>query len=391
MKTLYLDCSSGISGDMTLSALCELCNGFEKLKNGLSLLGLDSEFEIVQKKVVKNGITATHTHVHQTGLAHHHHGRSFAEIVSLIENSMLPQNIKSTATQIFTIIAEAEGKIHGCLPKDVCFHEVGCIDSIVDIVGVSILLDEISPSRIIASPLCEGHGTVQSRHGVIPVPVPATLEILRSAQIPIVMTPEEGEMITPTGAGIVAAICSSFDFPGGIVCGIGYGAGGKDFVRANVLRALLIDEQSALKDCVNVIEANIDDSTGEAIGLACQLLFEQGALDVYTIPIYMKKNRPGIILGVIASGDPSPLEDIILRHTSTIGLRKYIATRRVLPRSSIVVSTAYGDIRVKVSLHDDHKKYAPEYEDVQNACRKHNAPFTDVYSAACTLAAHPQV
>jgi uncharacterized protein (TIGR00299 family) protein len=312
------------------------------------------------------------------------------DIRALIGGSSLPEKVKRTALDIFSKIAVAEGKVHGRPPDEVHFHEVGAVDSIVDIVAFALCLHTLSPDRVVCSPIREGHGFVRCQHGLIPVPAPATLELLKDCGAVLRPADAEGEMVTPTGAGILAAVASRFGepLPAGTVVGTGYGAGAKDFPHPNVLRAVLVEtDPRADADGETVLElcCNLDDCTGEELGYVTELLFKQGALDVCHTPIFMKKNRPATMLTVLA---PPRLEDalcgLILRHTSTLGVRVTRTRRVTLERSFVTVSTPYGPVRVKRAQIDGLQKLAPEYESVREAAQTHGVTLREVSQAALT-------
>ncbi|SEN30662.1 nickel pincer cofactor biosynthesis protein LarC [Lihuaxuella thermophila] len=395
MSTLYLDCFSGIAGDMTLGALIDLGADLSYIEAHLKRLPIDP-FSIEVKQVTKRGITAKqiHIHVHHTHdsqaqhHAHHHdhpHRRA-AEILDMIENSDLPPRAKWRSHRIFRAIAEAEGKIHGIHPDDVHFHEVGAMDSIIDIIGVCLALENLGVEEIYASPVPAGQGTVRMAHGLYPVPAPATAELLTG--IPLAELTAEGELTTPTGAGILKALVKEFrPIRSFTIQRIGYGAGEKDFEHPNVLRALLVDEEkmkNEQREQVSILEAQMDDITGEALGYAMERLFAAGALDVYYTPVYMKKNRPGILVTVVVSEDQSDLcEELLLKETSTLGVRKSTWTRKALYREMSQVATPYGNIRVKQAyLNGRLIRQTPEYEDVATIAREKEVPFQEVYQAA---------
>lgn len=391
MKILYFDCLSGISGDMTLGALLDLGLDIDAFKAELSKLGLDHEFKLNTAKVTRNGICAmdvdvvlTHTHHEHDHHHDHEHPRNLRDINAIIDASGLSNSVKANAKQIFLQVAKAEATVHYKDINQVHFHEVGATDSIVDIVGVSIAIDMLRPDRILSSPLYEGTGFVKCEHGIMPVPAPATAEIMKNAAIPFIITDEQGEMVTPTGAAIIAALAQGFGAPEGrILTAIGYGCGKRQFKRPNLLRAMLIETGDGAKNEVCIMQANVDDQTPEALAFALERIFEAGALDAYFTPIYMKKNRPAVMLTALCGLDNAPLiEDAILTHTTTIGLRRHTAQRTVLDRSIINTTTPYGEIRVKGVQYKNTKRFAPEYEDVKKAAINNNVAFNEVYNIA---------
>ncbi len=428
MKDLYLDCFSGISGDMTLGALLDLGADLSYVESHLRRLPIDP-FQIHVHSVVKKGISASqlnlhfgedkhhhqreeheyhvhheHSHSHRLGLQdlhhdhtedehhHHHDHRRAMEILAMIEVSELPPRVKQRSLAIFREIAVAEGKIHGIDPNEVYFHEVGSMDSIIDIIGVCLALESLGVKRIYASSVPTGQGRLRMAHGLYPIPAPATLQLLEG--IPLSFLQVEGELTTPTGAGILKALASGFGpMPAATIERIGYGAGQKEFPHPNVLRAVLIQVAQAdqpsipsehMREQVYIIEAQLDDMTGEAMGYAMERLFAVGALDVYFTPVYMKKNRPGSLLTVLALPEYAEIcEVVILKETTTFGVRRSLSKRRILDRQYIVVETAYGPITIKQALAGAKVvRQTPEYDDVAKAARQHGVPFADVYEAA---------
>jgi len=391
MKTLYFDCFSGISGDMCLAALLDLgIVSHTAFLAEMSKLNFH-EYNLHIGKTQKNGIAATdvdvqvHEHHHEHH-GDHCHGRNLGDITGIIQDSGISENAKRIAADIFTVIAEAEAKVHGTDIADVHFHEVGAVDSIVDIVGTAVLVDMLGAERIECSPLSEGHGFVKCQHGLIPVPVPATAQILGDAGLCMRSVDIESELITPTGAGIVAALAQKQgNMPSIRSAKIGYGAGKKNFATPNLLRVFFGDADASdeTTDEVVVLETNIDDMTGENAGFAMEELSKTGALDVFYTPIYMKKNRPGIMLSVLCKDqDADRLEDILFTHTPTIGIRRYTASRHVLRREIVDAPTPWGDVHAKVSHFGNIAKVSPEYEDVARIARENNVPFDAVYTAA---------
>jgi uncharacterized protein (TIGR00299 family) protein len=425
MKTLYFDCISGISGDMTLAALIDLGADLSYIVDHLRKLPIDP-FEIEVHKIIKRGIAAKklqiyfpshpHNHDHSHDHEHHHHDhshdhrhhhhdhshdhehhhehRSAAEILEMIEQSDLPPRVKDRSLAIFQEVAIAEGKIHGIDPREVHFHEVGAMDSIIDTIGVCLALENLGIDEIYASPVPTGYGKKRMAHGFYPIPAPATLELLKG--IPLAELNVKGELTTPTGAGILRALVKKFILPGAFtVEQIGYGAGEKDFDHPNVLRALLIkpsdlknitykNETQQERESVFVLEAQLDDMTGEGLGYTMESLFSAGALDVFYTPVYMKKNRPGTLVTVLASLESADrCEMVLLAETTTLGVRRSLWSRNILDRRFIVAHTPYGQIRVKQAFMGNKMLHqAPEYEDVAKAAREHQVPFQEVYQYA---------
>ncbi|RZT21440.1 nickel pincer cofactor biosynthesis protein LarC [Fictibacillus sp. BK138] len=411
MKTLYLDCQSGISGDMTLSALIDLGANIEYITEHLETLPIDS-FSLQVKEVDKKGISSKqlvlhfnddddvdnhhhhhhheHGHHHEHDHHHHHHNghhyehRKASTILEMIESSHLPARVKERSLSVFQVIAEAEGKIHGMDPKDVHFHEVGAMDSIIDVIGVCLALESLGVEKIIASPVPTGHGKLMMAHGLYPIPAPATAEILKG--VPLADFHVKGELTTPTGAGFIKALAHEYgNIPPMAIENIGYGAGKKDFDHPNVLRAILFNvEEAAKREQISVLECQLDDFTGEALGYLMEKMLNEGALDVYFTPVTMKKSRPGTLITVLVKPEQVfSLEELLLRETSTFGVRKSEWSRRILSREFKDVETAYGKITVKVGkLEGNIIKVFPEYEDVKKASYQHNISFVDVYSEA---------
>ncbi len=314
----------------------------------------------------------------------------------MIAASGLPERVKERSLAIFRLIAEAEGKIHGMNPADVHFHEVGAMDSILDIIGVCLALENLNIGSIIVSPVPTGEGRLRMAHGLYPIPAPATAELLRG--IPLSTFTAKGELTTPTGAGIVKALATGFgSMPAGTIERIGYGAGTKNFEHPNVVRAVLFEAEQSFaasasatipsshsttqREKIFILEAQVDDCTGETLGHAMDELLSAGALDVFYTPVYMKKNRPGILITVLSDeGKRTKLEDILLLETSTIGVRSSEWQRRALQRKWMEVNSRYGPIRVKQALDGDRLlRQSPEYEDAAAAARAHGVSLEAVY------------
>lgn len=419
IKTLYFESFSGISGDMALGAMLDLGIDQSEFLKRLDLLGM-KEFEIDITKALKRGITGTRVvirpyyasddheeHAHNNCNHHehssddsgnhehhdkdeHHHSdshfhRSYKDIKHIIHNSRISNEAKIFSLTVFERLAVAEGKIHGIPTEEVTFHEVGAIDSIVDIVGFAICLDMIGAQRMYVSSVNVGGGMVKSRHGLLPVPAPATLELLKG--IPIYSKGMYGELTTPTGAAILAALCeSSSSFPAMSVEKIGYGLGSRDYEFPNCLRVSLgiLEHKENRADNVSVIESNIDDMGGEIYGYIMEKLLQKKALDVWFTPIYMKKNRPAVKLSVMCKeSDVKELSEIILKETTTIGVRSYTVERTILERDFVKVDTKYGEVTLKVSSGQGALvKVAPEYEDCRKVAFKADVPLIEVYEAA---------
>ncbi|MBC7962668.1 MAG: nickel pincer cofactor biosynthesis protein LarC [Steroidobacteraceae bacterium] len=369
MTTIYLDCQAGISGDMTVGALLDLGVPLEHLRAELDKLGLPPDsFALSTRRTARQQMAALKFDVTLHDQQTH---RDYADIDELIAVSALSDSVKERARAIFRRLAEAEAKVHGVPLAEVHFHEVGALDSIVDIVGTAVCLDYLSVEAIYASALPLGSGFVSTAHGRLPVPAPATAELLRG--MPLHGDCGPGERVTPTGAAILAALTDGFGKrPEMLLDRIGCGAGSKDFSDCpNILRAFLGKAVAADRpaDQVLVVETNIDDSTPEVLGYAMERLLEQGALDVCFTPIQMKKNRPAAMLSFLCRQEQlEPLTRIVLSETSAIGLRHYRADRTVLERRIVALPTEFGPLRFKQVFDRDGNmlRAAPEYED----CRR---------------------
>jgi pyridinium-3,5-bisthiocarboxylic acid mononucleotide nickel chelatase len=391
MSILRFECFSGISGDMILGSLLDLGLSLDDLRAGLENLNVKN-FSVSATKVVKSGVSATKFDV---AMGEEHSHRHLSHIVKIIEGSELTPAVKERAVAIFRRLAEAEAKVHGTTVEKVHFHEVGAIDAIVDIVGACIGLELMGVKDIYCSPLNVGTGFVDCAHGTMPVPAPATAELLR--EIPIYSNQVSGELVTPTGAAIVSTLAKEFGPMRAFkIRGIGYGAGSKDFMgTANVLRVLQCDfvnsaslESSVVPaDRVAVLEANIDDMNPQICGHLMDKLLASGALDVFASPVQMKKNRPGLLITVLA---PTELADAltsqIFEETTTIGIRYHETERRVLEREVEAVECEFGNINVKVSkLNGRIINFAPEYEDCRQAALGQGIPYKWVQSRVVQL------
>ena len=436
MKILYLDIFSGIAGDMFIAALLDLGADVSKLERELKKLKLDGyhlhisrgqksaiagvKFDVHLAHDHDHGHTHNHGHDHPRDHAHHHkaehhhaHGheehshdeqRNFSEIKQLISRSKLSAWVKKKSVAVFQRIAVAEGKIHGLPPAEVHFHEVGAVDSIVDIVGAAIALELLGKPRVFASPVVEGTGWIRCAHGRFPVPAPATLAILGARGIGITQCDEPHELVTPTGAALLAEFVESFGAMENLVAEkIGFGLGTRDNqTRPNVLRAVLgsqskvgfsrklstLDSQPSTgfdweTDRVAVLETNLDDCTGEILGSFVETALAAGALDVFHTPIQMKKNRPGVLLTVLcAEADADKFCELLLRETTAFGVRKTIAERRKLRREFAEVKTSFGNVAVKLGrLGGKLVQAAPEFESAKKLAAKAKVPVKQVYEA----------
>ena len=389
MRVLYYDCFSGISGDMNLGALLDLGVDEAHLRQELSKLSLDSAFELVVEKASKMGISGTKVTVKLTpqwhAHPHTHEHRTFKSIEAIINESTLSQSIKERSLKMFWIVAVAEGKIHGKEPDEVGFHEVGAIDSIVDIVGASICLEALHVKKIIASKIELGGGFVTCAHGTLPVPAPATVEILQN--IPVTLNRVPFETATPTGAAILKANVDAYEAkPSLVIEKIGYGIGHKDFSIPNVLRVYLGEEEEHVEEEV-ILETNIDDMSPEILSFVQERLFEAGVKDVYTTAITTKKNRLGVKLSVLVGLDKeAEAKRIIFSETTSIGLRRSLVQKIALERNVLHVKTPYGEISVKCAYFEGKQlKYKAEYEECKKAAREYNVSIALVYESV-TLA-----
>jgi uncharacterized protein (TIGR00299 family) protein len=381
----YFDCFSGISGDMTLGAFLDLGVPVKWLKENLGRLPLEG-FDLSVKTIFRNGIKAKSIYVHSKGDVE---SRDYAEINSMIKKSLLSRNIKKMSLEIFERIADAEAAIHGCPRDKVHFHEVGGIDAIVDIVGTALCVDYLGIEKVISSKIPLGTGFISCRHGTLPVPAPATIGILKG--VPVYGTQIPHELVTPTGAAIIVTLAESFEaMPDMIVEKTGYGAGKRDLESIpNLLRVTTGTEPDyqtsnrtyQQKDTVVVVETCIDDMNPEVFGFLMDRLFEKGALDVYWIPIFMKKNRPGTMVQVLCQENRKEvLIDCILSETSSLGVRYYYAKRCMLTREHVFVKTAYGELQVKRIIEPDGGvRIVPEYEICKKIALEKNIPIRIVY------------
>lgn len=459
-KTLYLECYSGISGDMTVAALLDLGADRSVLDRVLKSLKV-SGFETKIGRVVKSGIDACdfdvvldkehenhdhdmeylhghhhkghennhfydhnhvhedkaehfhsheHNHAHGAGSAqdrHHHEHCGIKEITYIIEHSAMNENAKKIALRIFEILAEAESKAHNVPVDQVHFHEVGAVDSVVDIVSVAVCLDDLDVTEVIVPVLCEGRGTVRCQHGILPIPVPAVANIVNANHLYLKMTEIEGELVTPTGAAIVAAVKTKDKLPETFeIQKIGIGAGKRQYECPGILRAMIISqsaetdeakaqseefknpeignnpkaENQETKDTIIKMETNIDDCSGEVLGFVMERLMKAGARDVHYVPVFMKKNRPAWVLNVICKEeDIETLQNIIFEETTTIGIRYSRMERTILPRETRTLPTPWGEVLAKVCTLNGKEQLYPEYESVAQLSREKEIPFAEIY------------
>ncbi|MFH0938421.1 MAG: nickel pincer cofactor biosynthesis protein LarC [Planctomycetota bacterium] len=398
---LYLDPFSGISGDMFIGALLDLGLDLTQLRSELAKLDI-SDYQLSSKRVMRDKLSSVKfdvaieikAHEHSSSeTTHHHHAhehRTFADIRQLIEHSALSNRVKIASLKVFQKLAEAEGLIHGKPPEQVAFHEVGALDSIVDIVGVCVGLEILQVDEVWCGPVALGSGGfVKCAHGLLPIPAPATLELMKG--IPIRQTLVEQELTTPTGAALLAALVSRFcPLPAMTISRIGYGAGQREAQAVpNVLRGLLgVVEtsvtQPATSDTLVSIQTNLDDTSPEILGYLMETLFAAGALDVFYTPIQMKKNRPATLLTVLAEPHQlNTLAGILFRESQTFGLRYQTSSRLKLSRRTVKVKTQYGEVRVKVGAWlGQETSIHPEYEDCRTRAQEHDVTLKDVIEAA---------
>lgn len=440
MKSLYLECKSGISGDMTVGALLDLGadkSVLQKVLDSIPLEGFKTEISRVQKSgidvcdfnvILENdnhdhdmnylfgdadschsGHGIEHHHEHEEsshhhnhehedhhhehhGHEHHHEHRGLAEIQQIIDGTDMSEKARKLAFKIFDILADSEAKAHNKPKNEVHFHEVGAVDSIVDIISIAVCFDNLNIEDVIVTEMCEGSGTIRCQHGILPVPVPAVSNIAAAYKLPLSFVKDRGEFITPTGAAFAAAVMTSQKLPRKFtVQKIGMGAGKRAYERPNFLRVFIIEDASVQLEPqgedLYKLETNIDDCSGEALGFAMERLLQAGALDVHYIPCFMKKNRPGWLLIVLCAGENiAGLERIIFAETTTIGIRRIKVERSKLERREIVLKTEFGEIKAKqVTLPDGTTRNYPEYESVAAICREKGLNFQQVYDKAASL------
>ena len=391
MTVLYYDCFAGISGDMNLAALIDLGVNEHYLRTQLERLNLDG-YQLKVSRDSRKGITGTRVdvllqHEHEDESEHHHHHRTLKDIDAIIRSADYSQKVNDISLAIFQKIADAEAHIHGIPADQVHFHEVGAIDSIVDIVGAAICLDTLNVDAILSGPIELGGGFVTCAHGTFPVPAPATVEILKG--IPARIGTVQYETTTPTGAAILAACVTRFTTtPSMTIHKTGYGIGHRDGDIPNVLRLFLgemLDKErpsDLISESMRVIECSVDDMNPEWYEHAMDSLLTVGAADVFLSNIIMKKSRPGITITVIFRPDlENTVADILLRETTTIGLRAWSVDRAILPRAISTVTTMFGDVRVKsCSYNGQIIRSKPEYEDCKRLAAEHNVPISAVYA-----------
>jgi uncharacterized protein (TIGR00299 family) protein len=368
---------------MTLAALFDAGIDPEAVRSVLESFGLPITLEV--ERVKRNGIAATYVNVVAPDQEDY---RFLPEVEAILTKGRMTERQRELARSIFRKLAEAEAAVHGMPVEKVHFHEVGALDSIADITGAAVALDLLNIERITCRSVPPGSGTVKCAHGVMPVPAPATAILLRG--MPLAKVPVAGELVTPTGAAILATVVNEFtDQPAMTVERIGCGAGRKDFIeQPNILRVFVGTSGAAETDTVTVLESNLDDVPGEIIGYCVERLFAAGALDVFTVPIQMKKNRPGVLLSVIAKPDSSAaLEAILFRETGTFGIRRHSASRSKMNREAVTVPTPWGPVQAKRGWHGDLEVVTPEYEDCARVARESDVSLREVYAAVTSAGA----
>lgn len=391
MKTLYFECNMGAAGDMLMAALLELLPEKEAFLNRMN--GLISGVSVTAGITEKCGISGTHVHVsvhgeeegeheHEHGHHEHHHDHSgMGEIARLIDGLDVPEKVRADALAVYDLIAKAESEVHGRPVEQVHFHEVGALDAVADIVGVCLLMHELKPERVAASPVHVGSGQVRCAHGLLPVPAPATALLLKG--IPVYGGAVRGELCTPTGAALLRHFVADFgEMPAMRVEKIGYGMGKKDFEAANCVRAMLGETAESVAaagsgataengDTALELCCNLDDMTPEAVGFAMERLLAYGALDAYTVPIGMKKSRPGIMLCCLCHAEKrEEMVKLLFRHTTTLGVRVRAYERHTLSRAEYIAETGLGPVRVKEASGYGVKREKPEFEDLARIARE---------------------
>jgi pyridinium-3,5-bisthiocarboxylic acid mononucleotide nickel chelatase len=384
MKAAYFDCFSGISGDMTLGALVDAGCSIDVLRTKLRGLQVPG-WEISSEKVWKNGMAATHVRV-KTEDSHTH--RSLTTILGILHKSNLDTNVKERASAIFKRLGEAEAAVHDVPIEKIHFHEVGAVDAIVDIVGACIGFEELAFEKFACSALNVGGGTAKMAHGILPVPAPATARLLLGK--PTYSNGVQKELVTPTGAAIVATLCNHFGpQPAMKISAIGYGAGTADLEsQPNVLRLMAGDLAETTTDThggtIRVLEANLDDMNPQIFGYLLEKALAAGALDVFATPVQMKKNRPGTLVTVLCKPeDEAKFQEMLFAETTTLGLRSHLVERRALPREFVTVSTRFGEVRVKLSRDAGRVQHAsPEFDDCRKLAEEKNVPLHEVMEQA---------
>ncbi|MCM1115836.1 MAG: nickel pincer cofactor biosynthesis protein LarC [Clostridium sp.] len=384
MKSLYIECNMGVAGDMLMAALYELFDDKKEIESKLNNMGLpDTTISFSDK--ISCGIKGTYAKVLAAGIeederSSRHKHIHLSDINSIIDSLNVSESVRDNVRKTYSILASAESEVHGCDIENIHFHEVGTLDAIVDITACCYMLDMLSVDEIIVSPINVGSGSVRCTHGVLPVPAPATANILRG--IPFYSDSTDGELCTPTGAALIKCFASKYsDKPKMTVSKIGYGIGKKDFEKANCVRLFLSEANSNEKICE--LACNMDDMTAEELAYACEVLLDNGALDVYQIPISMKKSRLGTMLNVLCrEADRDKMLRLIFKHTTTIGIREYNPERYTLERSVDEMDTILGPVKVKCSHGYDVCKSKIEFEDLKQLAKSNNISIMEARELA---------
>jgi hypothetical protein len=396
VKVAYCDCPTGIAGDMLLGAVLDAGVPLTYLEAELNKLGLENEFKLEPERVRRRGQAGTKAHVHLSHSHHHHshqHGRHWPEIVTLIHQAHLPPQAEIWSLQIFEQLAIAEGAVHGIAPENVHFHEVGAVDAMVDIIGSCLGLAWLGIEALYCSALPSGGGTVKAAHGILPVPVPAVLQLYQTRQVPIYDNGIQKELVTPTGAAIVVALAQSFGPPPAMnIRRIGLGAGTQDLEIPNLLRLWIGDLTQALAtsdtpwqtDEVIELQTQVDDLSPQALGYTLEKLYAAGAVEVFTQPISMKKNRPGVLITVLTPGEKAwACEEILFRETTTLGIRRQMQERHILRRELTTIETLYGPVQVKLSYWGSELiTLQPEYQDCAELATTHQISWREIHRVA---------
>jgi hypothetical protein len=392
MKIAYFDCFAGAAGDMIAAAMLDAGLDETYLRDRIASLAIEG-LEVQVTRVSRCGISALHF---ATAVAGHQHHRGLRDIVAIIGRGTIAESAKQRAIAIFERLAQVEGRIHAKDPREIHFHEVGAVDSIVDVVAACVGLDALGVEKVCCSPLSVGGGVIHCAHGIMPAPAPATVELLKQAQAPLVGGPVDAELLTPTAAAIIADTVSDFGaLPAMRIESIGYGAGTKEFKNLpNVLRLVIgsTDDGAPNADTVCLLECNIDDADGETIGHVVEMLLEHGALDVFTTPICMKHNRPAVLLSVLTEpAKTGEIEGVVFAQGLTLGIRRQMLQRSTLARHWVTVATEFGPIRVKIGTFQGKQVFAkPEYADCSNAAAGYGMSLKQVHDAAMAAYLRPR-
>ncbi|MTI81054.1 MAG: nickel pincer cofactor biosynthesis protein LarC [Firmicutes bacterium] len=387
MKVAYFDCFAGAAGDMIVGALLDAGLDIDELISELNKLNLKG-WQVQANKIKKQGIEGTKFNVQLENQHHnhgHHHHRNLYDITNIINNSLLDQSVKDTALRIFSRLAEAEAKVHGTTIEEIHFHEVGALDAIIDIVGAAIAFYKLGIEKVICSPLTTGTGFVECAHGTIPVPAPATVELLQG--VPYQHGDIKQEILTPTGAAILTTMSSKYTTMPEIICSsVGYGGGDRELPVPNLLRVHIgeLTNSEEENDTAQVIEANIDDMNPELYPAVTERLLESGALDIYINQVLMKKGRPGTVIHLLVpQGMEQQVGQVLLEETTSIGYRSYPVKRTKMEREIVPVETRFGIINVKIARNNQKiLNYAPEYEDCRRVADAYKVPIKLVYNTA---------